>query len=136
MNDLNQHYRDLLGLDVTWRVDEVDLDLDGVDIHIRIAIVMGDISTCIGMVARDGISLRAECLFEIFGDICVTAFAKSVSQNDICAFLAVGPATRHGMTINQHGAPKLTVRTIKKACEVGMIGAIKPLNPVFCLQIG
>ena len=27
MNDLNQHYRQLLGLDACWNVDDVDLDL-------------------------------------------------------------------------------------------------------------
>jgi len=37
MNNLNQHYRDLLGLDVAWRVDEVDLDLDGMQVVIELS---------------------------------------------------------------------------------------------------
>lgn len=37
MNDLNQHYRALLGLDDSWEVDEVDLDLAGSQVVIRLS---------------------------------------------------------------------------------------------------
>ncbi len=36
MNDLNAHYRDLLGLDDAWRVDDVDLNLAGSQVTIRL----------------------------------------------------------------------------------------------------
>ena len=36
MNDLNAHYRDLLGLDDQWRVDHVDLDLAGNRVQISL----------------------------------------------------------------------------------------------------
>ena len=39
MNDLNQHYRDLLGLDDSWNVDEVDLDLTGTQVVIHLSFV-------------------------------------------------------------------------------------------------
>lgn len=37
MNDLNQHYRALLGLDSSWSVDDVDLDLPGNQVVIRLS---------------------------------------------------------------------------------------------------
>lgn len=37
MNDLNEHYRALLGLDENWIVDDVDLDLDGQQVVIRLS---------------------------------------------------------------------------------------------------
>ena len=37
MNNLNQHYRDLLGLDTAWRVDKVDLDLDSMQVVIELS---------------------------------------------------------------------------------------------------
>jgi transposase len=37
MKDLNQHYSDLLGLDDSWQVDEVDLDLVGNQVVIRLS---------------------------------------------------------------------------------------------------
>ena len=37
MNELNQHYRALLGLDDSWNVDEVDLDLPGNQVVIRLS---------------------------------------------------------------------------------------------------
>jgi transposase len=41
MNDLHSHYRDLLGLDDSWHVDEVDLDLPGNQVTIRLTHVGG-----------------------------------------------------------------------------------------------
>ena len=37
MNDLNEHYRVLLGLDSAWRVDDVDLDLERQHVLIRLS---------------------------------------------------------------------------------------------------
>jgi hypothetical protein len=36
MNDLNEHYRGLLGLDDSWAVEDVDLDLSGTQVAIRL----------------------------------------------------------------------------------------------------
>lgn len=36
MNDLNQHYRDLLGLDDSWTVTDVDLDMEAGQVVIRL----------------------------------------------------------------------------------------------------
>ena len=36
MNDLNQHYRELLGLDASWMVEDVDLDLESTRVQIRL----------------------------------------------------------------------------------------------------
>lgn len=36
MNDLNQHYRDLLGLNDSWSVDDVDLNLERCHLRIRL----------------------------------------------------------------------------------------------------
>lgn len=36
MNDLNQHYRDLLGLDDSWTVTDVDLDMEASEVVIRL----------------------------------------------------------------------------------------------------
>ena len=44
MNDLNQHYRDLLGLDDSWSVDEVDLDLTGTQVVIHLSFAGSDLS--------------------------------------------------------------------------------------------
>ena len=44
MNDLNQHYRDLLGLDDSWNVDEVDLDLTGTQVVIHLAFAGSELS--------------------------------------------------------------------------------------------
>lgn len=41
MNDLNQHYSALLGLDSSWKVDDVDLDLPGNQVVIRLSHVAG-----------------------------------------------------------------------------------------------
>jgi transposase len=41
MNDLNQHYRDLLGLDQAWIVDDVELDLSGSQVIIRVSHARG-----------------------------------------------------------------------------------------------
>lgn len=43
MNDLNQHYTALLGLDSSWKVESVDLDLPGNQVAIRVAHVGGKI---------------------------------------------------------------------------------------------
>lgn len=37
MNDLNEHYRSLLGLDESWTVEDVDLDLAGQQVVVRLA---------------------------------------------------------------------------------------------------
>lgn len=44
MNNLNQHYRDLLGLDDAWRVDEVDLDLEDMQVVIELSHTGGTLS--------------------------------------------------------------------------------------------
>ena len=41
MNDLTQHYRDLLGLDQSWIVDDVELDLSGSQVVIRVSHARG-----------------------------------------------------------------------------------------------
>ncbi|EMI41668.1 ISL3 family transposase [Rhodopirellula sp. SWK7] len=43
MNDLNQHYSSLLGLDSSWSVEDVDLDLSGNQVVIRLAFVGGSV---------------------------------------------------------------------------------------------
>ena len=43
MNDLNQHYSALLGLDSSWKVDDVDLDLRGNQVVIRLSHVGGSV---------------------------------------------------------------------------------------------
>src|SRR6056297_771271 len=43
-NDLNQHYRDLLGLDDSWNVDEVDLDLTGTQVVIHLSFAGSELS--------------------------------------------------------------------------------------------
>ena len=45
MNDLNQHYSGLLGLDSSWSVDDVNLDLPGNQVVIRLSFV-GDSVCC------------------------------------------------------------------------------------------
>lgn len=45
MNDLNQHYRDLLGLNDSWSVDDVDLDLERCHLRIRLKHAGGSL-TC------------------------------------------------------------------------------------------
>ena len=44
MKDLNQHYTALLGLDSSWNVDSVDLDLPGSRVLIRLSHVGGPVS--------------------------------------------------------------------------------------------
>lgn len=44
MNDLNQHYRDLLGLDDSWTVDDVDLDLGASQVRIQLSHAGGPLS--------------------------------------------------------------------------------------------
>ena len=41
MNDLTQHYRDLLGLDQSWIVDDVELDFSGSQVVIRVSHARG-----------------------------------------------------------------------------------------------
>lgn len=43
MNELNQHYRALLGLDDSWKVDDVDLDLAGSQVVIRLSHAGGNL---------------------------------------------------------------------------------------------
>jgi transposase len=45
MNDLNQHYRDLLGLSDSWQVRDVDLDLPGNQVTISLSHAGGEL-TC------------------------------------------------------------------------------------------
>ena len=47
MNDLNQHCRDLLGLDDSWMVDSADLDLVGTEVRMEL-IHRGGTLTCPG----------------------------------------------------------------------------------------
>lgn len=55
MNDLHQHYRELLGMNASWSVDAVDLDLTGTQVVVPISFagagtelprVRGDVSRC------------------------------------------------------------------------------------------
>lgn len=45
MNDLNEHYSALLGLNDSWKVDDVDLDLDGNQVVICLSHLGGPL-TC------------------------------------------------------------------------------------------
>jgi two-component system, cell cycle response regulator CpdR len=108
----------------------VELELDRVEAGSWIAVVLGDESPGIGLVAAHRIAQRAQGLLRALHHRGGAAGAVTVSDDDIRAWTLVLGAgrRRHGVAIDQHRGPELPVQTGKQAAQRPVIGLVEALD--------